>query len=111
MPSPRRALELVVLKALERPSCIIDFSGGRDSSLVLAVATHVARREGLPLPVPRTNRFPLEPASNEDEWQELVIRHLGLEDWEVCRLTGELDIIGERARAHKVLVSQPGPPV
>jgi len=98
-PSPRRALELVVLKALERPPCIIDFSGGRDSSLVLAVATHVARREGLPLPVPRTNRFPLDPASNEDEWQELVIRHLGLEDWEVCRLTGELDIIGERARA------------
>jgi len=98
-PSPRQALETVVLKGLQRSPCVIDFSGGRDSSLVLAVATHVARREGLPLPFPRTNRFPLDPASNEDEWQELVVRHLRLDDWEVSKVTGELDIVGERAQA------------
>lgn len=97
-PSPRQALEAVVLQALQRPPCVIDFSGGRDSSLVLAIAAHVARREGLPLPVPRSNRFPLDPASNEDEWQELVVRHLRLDHWEVATLTGELDIVGEWAQ-------------
>lgn len=97
-PSPRQALEAVVLRALRRPPCVVDFSGGRDSSLVLAVATHVARREGLPLPVPRTNRFPLDPMSNEDDWQELVVRHLKLDDWEIWRVTDELDVVGERAQ-------------
>ena len=98
-PSPRQALEAAVLEGLQRPPCVVDFSGGRDSSLVLAVASHVARREGLPLPVPRTNRFPLDPASNEDEWQELVVRHLRLDDWEVSEVSGDLDIIGGRAQA------------
>jgi asparagine synthase (glutamine-hydrolysing) len=97
--SPRQALEAAVLKALQRPPCVIDFSGGRDSSLVLATATHVARREGLPLPLPRSNRFPLDAASNEDEWQEMVIRHLHLKDWEIATVTGELDIVGERAQS------------
>jgi hypothetical protein len=98
-PSPRQALEDAVLQALQKQPCIVDFSGGRDSSLVLAVAAHVARREGLPLPVPRTNRFPLDPASNEDEWQEMVVRHLRLDNWEVSQVTDELDIVGERAQA------------
>lgn len=98
-PSPRQALEAAVLKGLQRPPCFIDFSGGRDSSLVLAVASHVARREGLPLPIPKTNRFPRDPSSNEDEWQELVVRHLHLNDWEVAKVTGELDVVGERAQA------------
>lgn len=98
-PSPRQALENIVLRALQHPPCVVDFSGGRDSSLVLAIATNVARREGLPLPVPRTNRFPLDPASNEDEWQELVVGHLRLDDWEISRVTGELDIVGGRAQA------------
>jgi Asparagine synthase len=98
-PSPRQALEDAVLRGLQKQPCIVDFSGGRDSSLVLAVAAHVARREGLPLPIPRTNRFPLDPASNEDEWQEMVVRHLRLDHWEVSRVTDELDIVGERAQA------------
>ncbi|MGH9105048.1 MAG: asparagine synthase-related protein [Acidimicrobiales bacterium] len=89
----------MVLPALQRPPCLVDFSGGRDSSLVLAVATSLARREGLPLPVPRTRRFLSDPASKEDEWQEMVVRHLRLPDWEVAGLTGELDIVGERAQS------------
>ena len=32
---------------LQRGPCLVSFSGGRDSSAVLAVATAVARREGL----------------------------------------------------------------
>ncbi len=53
----RQALELAVRPALERAPCLVSFSGGRDSSAVLAVATRVARRHGLPPPVPATNRF------------------------------------------------------
>lgn len=97
-PSPRRALEQAILLALRRPPCVVDFSGGRDSSLVLAIATLVARREGLPLPVPHTQRFPADAASDEVEWQEMVIRHLDLVEWDVVRLTDEMDVIGKRAR-------------
>lgn len=57
------------------------FSGGRDSSAVLALAAHVARRNGTELPVPITLRFPGHPETDERAWQELVVRHLGLTDW------------------------------
>ena len=43
----RGALEAAVLPALQRPPCLVSFSGGRDSSAVLAVAADVARRHGL----------------------------------------------------------------
>jgi asparagine synthase (glutamine-hydrolysing) len=32
--------------------------------------------------------------SREDEWQEEVVRHLGVEDWERLDLSDELDLIG-----------------
>ena len=67
--TPRVALEAAVLGALRRPPCGVAFSGGRDSSLVLAVATHVARREGLPDPIPVTRRFPDKPEAEESEWR------------------------------------------
>src|SRR5687768_13796753 len=54
----REALEQAVLVGLMRPPCVVSFSGGRDSSAVLAIAAHVARREGLPLPIPVSLRFP-----------------------------------------------------
>src|SRR5699024_7618158 len=84
--------------SLERPPCGIAFSGGRDSSAVLAVATHVARRDGLPEPVPITRVFADVPESEEGEWQELVIRHLGLTEWQRLHLTDELDLLGPLAR-------------
>jgi asparagine synthase (glutamine-hydrolysing) len=76
------------------PPCLVSFSGGRDSSAVLAVATHVARREGLSLPVPATLRFPSAPAADETNWQEAVIDHLALPDWERRELKGQLDFVG-----------------
>lgn len=94
----RQALEQVVLSAVARSPCVVDFSGGRDSSLILATATDVARREGLPLPVPFTRRFPREPMAEESDWQELVIKHLRLPEWERAELTDELDLIGQRAQ-------------
>jgi asparagine synthetase B (glutamine-hydrolysing) len=97
--SPRAALEAAVLPALRRPPCLVSFSGGRDSSAVLAVAASLARRHGLPLPVPATNRFPGGVRTDEADWQERVVAHLGLSDWLKLEHQGELDCIGPVARA------------
>jgi len=61
---------------------------------VLAVAVRVARREGLELPVPATNRFASVAASAEDEWQARVVANLGLEDWPRLEQGGNLDCVG-----------------
>lgn len=92
--SPREALEAAVLPAVRRPPCTVSFSGGVDSSVVLAIAVHVARREGLPPPVPISCRFPGLEEADEAEWQERVIRHLGLDDWLRLEWDDELDVLG-----------------
>jgi asparagine synthase (glutamine-hydrolysing) len=97
--APRQALERSLLPALQRAPCLISFSGGRDSSAVLGVATHVARREGLPDPIPATLRFPSAEESAESEWQEQVVEHLGLADWIRVERTSELDCVGPVATA------------
>src|SRR5580704_11246647 len=40
--SPLEGLENAILPALVRAPCVVEFSGGRDSSVVLAVACRVA---------------------------------------------------------------------
>lgn len=94
----RAALEASVLRGLQRAPCVISFSGGRDSSSVLAVAAHVARREGLPLPVPVSLRFPGAAESEEAGWQEEVVRHLKIPDWERLEFHDELDLVGPYAQ-------------
>ncbi len=96
--SARAALEDVVARALERPPCVVAFSGGVDSSAVLALAAHVARSRGLPLPVALTNRFPEHADADETAWQELVVGHLGLDDWLRPQFGDELDMLGPVAR-------------
>jgi asparagine synthase (glutamine-hydrolysing) len=107
--TPRQALEQVVRGALMRPPCGVAFSGGRDSSAVLAVATHVARREGLPEPVAVTKVFPNAPRTDERDWQEAVVRHLKLREWQRLTIDDELDLVGplaaERLVAHGVVWS------
>jgi asparagine synthetase B (glutamine-hydrolysing) len=93
----RQAMDEVVRKALLRPPCVVAFSGGRDSSAVLAVAVDVARREGLDLPVPMTLQF-ASPDANEDQWQSMVVRHLGIGEWSRVALTDEMELLGEVAR-------------
>ena len=93
------ALEEVMLPALRRPPAVVSFSGGRDSSAILAVATDVARRHGLDDPVPAIMRFPDAPATDETEWQELVLGHLGIRDPDVIELRDELDALGPTASA------------
>lgn len=105
--SLREAIDDAIRPALRRPPCLVSFSGGRDSSAVLAAAVALARREGLELPIPATHRFPAAPASHEDRWQEDVVAHLALTDWVRNTVTDELDTVGPVAqrvlRRHGVL--------
>jgi len=97
---PLDVLKDVVRPALESGRCVVTFSGGRDSSAVLAVAAEVAREEGLPLPIPVTQVFAGAPETDESEWQELVLRHLSLTEWErLVYAEGEADLIGPTATA------------
>ena len=84
---------------MEEGPCFVSFSGGRDSSAILAVATDVARRHGLDPPVPVTNVFPHLPQTNEDEWQRLVVDHIGIPSWERLEIGDELDYLGPHACA------------
>lgn len=90
---PRGALEAIIRPALTRAPCIIGFSGGRDSSALLAVTVALARREGRPLPVPVTLEYEGS-RTQEREWQELVLSHLRLEDWVRLRPGYDLDFVG-----------------
>ncbi|NHC45918.1 asparagine synthase-related protein [Motilibacter aurantiacus] len=97
-PGPaREAFERAVLRALLRPPCVIAFSGGRDSSAILAVAVHVADREGLPRPIAATHDFTGRGNADETRWQELLIKDLGITDWVRIPDTGSFDVLGERA--------------
>jgi hypothetical protein len=86
----------------------VSFSGGRDSSAILALAAHVARRDGLPLPIAATYRFPGVPDAEESSWQELMMRRLELSDWIRLEAVEEFDLLGPEARAvlerHGVMV-------
>ena len=93
-PDPLAALAAVIEPALATSPCLVSFSGGVDSSLVLAVAVHVARRRGLPEPIPVTWRFRAAPSADESAWQEQVVAGLGLTDWERLDADGELDLTG-----------------
>ena len=102
LPAPRdggvrAALEHVLLEALSSDPCVVSFSGGRDSSAILALATDVARRHGLPLPLPVIMRFPGAPDTDETAWQKIVLEHLGLPEAEVLELREELDLLGPAA--------------
>jgi asparagine synthase (glutamine-hydrolysing) len=95
---PLTALQQIMLSALQRPPCVVSFSGGRDSSLVLAAAVDLARRHALPLPVPVTVRVLGDVQQEEHGWQETVIRHLGLSEWLRIDIDDELDCIGPVAQ-------------
>lgn len=92
--SARAVLEDQILQLLAAGSVAVSFSGGRDSSFMLALATAVARREGLAPPLPVTMRHE-SPSSQESEWQELMIAHLGLREWVRFDIGDSLDLFGD----------------
>jgi asparagine synthase (glutamine-hydrolysing) len=97
--TPREALDDAIRPALLEGPCYVTFSGGRDSSAVLAAATALARREGHALPVPVTRVYPDLPHTDESEWQRAVVDHLGLTEWLRLELRhGESDLLGPAAR-------------
>ncbi|MDF1603438.1 asparagine synthase-related protein [Nocardioides sp. YIM 152315] len=98
--TPREALDDAIRPALLDGPCYVTFSGGRDSSAVLAAATALARREGHPLPIPVTRCYPDIPATDESAWQRMVVDHLGLTEWIRFELReDESDLLGDTARA------------
>ena len=110
-PPPLVALERAVLPALRRPPCLVSFSGGLDSSLVLAVAARVARREGLPDPVPVTWRFTDAPRAQETPWQAKIIAELDLtRQWQILQAGDDLDLVGPVARRLLTRYGQVHPP-
>ena len=95
-PTTREALEALLLQGMRTGRSSVSFSGGRDSSLILALACHVARREGFEDPVAITMRHPSE-GSQETPWQELAISHLGVRDWEKVDAGDTGDLLGPDA--------------
>jgi hypothetical protein len=104
---PVAGLERVVVRALRRPPCLVSFSGGHDSSLVLAAAVRAARRERLPAPIPVTWRIRDAPAAEESAWQHAVVRALRITDWIRLPAGDDLDFVGpvasEVLRRHGLL--------
>jgi asparagine synthase (glutamine-hydrolysing) len=92
--SPLAALTAAVEPPVRAGRCAVAFSGGRDSSLILAAAVLAARRTGAPLPAAVTVRYPQLPETDEARWQELVLRHLGVDDWVRVDVEDELDLVG-----------------
>jgi asparagine synthetase B (glutamine-hydrolysing) len=91
--TPRAALEDAVLAAMRRPPCVVAFSGGRDSSALLAVASRVAAANGLDPPAAVSFAFP-GTSVDETRWQRMVVERLGIESWERIEVRDELDFIG-----------------
>src|SRR5699024_7134003 len=95
----RDVLEGTLRQSLQRDrQNYVLFSGGRDSSALLALAVHVARREGLPEPLPVIVRHPDSPESDEREWQDLVLDHLDVPDHVVIEMRGDQGLLAEVAR-------------
>jgi asparagine synthetase B (glutamine-hydrolysing) len=95
---PVSALEHALLGAVSNPPCYVAFSGGRDSSVLLALAARVARREGFEDPIPLTMRFRDVPEGEESAWQVDVVKHLNLDDWKVVHQAEDIDLVGAEWR-------------
>jgi asparagine synthetase B (glutamine-hydrolysing) len=91
---PRVVVAQIIRDALLTGPCYVSFSGGRDSSVILAIALDVARREGFPAPVPITNRYLGVSGAEEDYWQNLVIQYLGIKEWVILERREDADLLG-----------------
>ncbi len=76
----------------------VTFSGGRDSSAVLAAACRATALAGAPDPIPVTFVYPGIAEADESDWQHAVVSHLGLRDWWRLPVTTENDLLGPAAQ-------------
>lgn len=99
--SARTAIEALFDQAIAAANgrAAVMFSGGRDSSVVLALATASCRRLGAPDPVAVTAVYPGDEAADEDSWQRLVMRHLDLQAHRRIVVTDQRRALSERARS------------
>ncbi len=91
---PRQVLDRILARHLMKSPCLVAFSGGRDSSVLLAAAVSTARREGLPLPIPITLSYPAAPDADEAQWQRRVLDHLDLTERVVLVVHDGHDALG-----------------
>ena len=91
---PRGVLDETLARLLARPPCLVAFSGGRDSSALLAAALDTARREQLPAPVAITLTYPDVPDAEEADWQRQVLDHLGVTERVELVVHDEHDAVG-----------------
>lgn len=96
---PRAVLDDIVRSMCSRGRSFVLFSGGRDSSVVLACAVGLARREGFEPPIPVTRLFPDDSATSEEQWQRQVLEHLGVSEWLRIEVHDELDVVGPFAQS------------
>lgn len=103
--------EAVRLLTLAKGRCVVGFSGGRDSSALLAVLLRVARRDGFDDPVAVTARWPGAADTDETAWQEHVAGELGVRAWEIVAPGTDVELLGELAtgllRRHGLLWPPP----
>jgi asparagine synthase (glutamine-hydrolysing) len=97
--SPWEALLETFAPILARPPVLLAFSGGRDSSLLLAAAHACAQRHGLRQPIPLTYLNAGAPGTDERSWQRFVLQALHASDWEQVEGADELDFLGPVACA------------
>ncbi|PFG30449.1 asparagine synthase (glutamine-hydrolysing) [Paramicrobacterium agarici] len=97
--TPRVALEQIVKTAFTGIPVYVLFSGGRDSSAILALATAIARSLDADDPIPVTVKHPDAPRSDESDWQDLVLEHLSIRERIVLEFRGEQSLLSEAAQA------------
>lgn len=98
--TPRTVYEEVLLEHLLRGPVGVTFSGGRETGMILATALHVARRHGLPDPIPLSLVFGTADTARDEEAQAAAVAQLGLADrWQRIDVEGQAELVGPLARA------------
>jgi asparagine synthetase B (glutamine-hydrolysing) len=100
-------LEARLVDLLHRPAFVL-FSGGVDSSFLLALATQLARRHGLEEPTAITYRYPNEHTRPDEQYQDALAESIGLRNWVVIERESA-EVIGPDAeRVIRILGDLPG---
>ena len=97
LPAPRVVLESIVNDRCAGRRHYVMFSGGRDSSAVLALCVMLARRRGDPDPIPVILRHPGLREADETDWQEIVLDHLSVANPVVINVSARQRLLGESA--------------